>query len=171
MPRLPLTTYQTAPPMPVGDAAGRRLLIPRLQFRCLIRLPNSLLPRDGIIDVGSPLSWFPEDVWKHFRPGTDFEELPFELGYTPPRGQTAGWVFTFRMVRMLHAVVLFDLGSSTELVRDGVIVQLADGNPPASAPNRPARVVIGLWGGVLEGTSLRIGTDPATGHAIGSLEW
>ena len=169
MPTIRLSTVETAPPMPVVAPTGR-LLVPRLQFRCLVRLPNSFLPRDGIIDTGSPLTWFPEAVWGKLRPGIDFEELPFEPGYVPPRGQTAGWMFTFRMVRMLQPVVLFDLATSAELSRDGITVQFVDGNPPLPA-NRPARIVIGLWGGVLEGTSLRTATDHATGHARGELDW
>jgi hypothetical protein len=155
--------------MPVTDPSGRRLLIPRLQFRCLVRLPNTLFPRDGIIDTGSPLTWFPEDVWTRFRPGSDFEELPFEAGYVPPRAQTAGWTFAFRMARLLQPLVLFDLTTRTEFARDGVIVQFAAGNPPGFG--RLSLVVLGLWGGVLEGTNLRVATDPATGHATGALEW
>jgi hypothetical protein len=71
---------------------------------------------------------------------------------------------------MLLPLVLFDL--STEFERHGVIVQLAAGNPPAAArSNAPARVVIGLWGGLLEGTCLRIATAPAPQHLAGALEW
>jgi hypothetical protein len=57
-------------------------------------------------------------------------------------------------------------------MRDGVIVQFADGNPPSfSKGKRPPRVVIGLWGGLLEGTTLRIAKDSNSGNTIGSLEW
>jgi hypothetical protein len=158
--------------MPVDDPAVGRRLIPRLQFRCLVRLPGTFLPRDGIIDTGSPFTWFPEAIWNGFQPGVDFEELPFESSYTPPRGQSAGWTFAFRMARMLQPLVLFNLHSATELERHGVIVQLAAGNPPIPPGSKqPARVVIGLWGGVLEGTNLRVSTDAGTGHALGSLEW
>jgi hypothetical protein len=31
--------------------------------------------------------------------------------------------------------------------------------------------LLGLWGGILEGTNLRVSADAATGHAVGSLEW
>jgi hypothetical protein len=101
------------------------------------------MPRDGIIDTGSPFTWIPEAIWQHFQPGIDFEELPFDVGYVPPRGQTAGWAFNFRMVRMLQPIGLHD--GQTELTRTGGIVQLADGNPPSFArSNAPAVVVIGL---------------------------
>jgi len=169
MPTLKLTTFFPGSPMPVVSSTGT-ILIPRPQFRCLVRLPSTLMPRDGIIDTGSPLSWFPEGVWSQFREGTDFEWLPFAAGYTPPRGQTAGWAFTFRIARMLQPLSLFD--TQTELNRQGVIVQFADGNPPAPpGSKRPPRVVMGLWGGVLEGTSLHMSCDATTGHTIGRLEW
>ena len=117
-----------------------------------------------------PSSWFPEDVWNKFQPGVDFEELPFETGYTPPRVRTAGWTFTFRMARMLQPVVLMD--TSTEFERAGVIVQFADGNPPIQLGSKsPPRVVLGLWGGILEGTNLRMSAVPTTGHTLGVLEW
>jgi hypothetical protein len=68
--------------------------------------------------------------------------------------------------------VLLELHSPTEFERPGVVVQFADGNPPVRPGSKaPPRVVLGLWGGVLEGTSLRTTSDPVTGHAAGSLEW
>jgi hypothetical protein len=170
MPQIRLTSHTPFAPIPVDEPAGPRLLLPRIQLLCLVRLPNTLMPRDGIIDTGSPFSWFLEDVWRVFRPGIDFEWLPFEAGYSPPRGQTAGWAFTFRMARMLQPITLMD--TVTELERNGVIVQFADGNPPSSLTSkRPPRVVLGLWGGVLEGTSLRMTRDAGTGHPLGSLDW
>lgn len=170
MPEIRLSTPAVWATLPVRNANGVRLSLPRAQFRCLVRLPNLTMPRDGIIDTGSPFTWMPEAIWQHFRPGIDFEELPFEPGYTVPRGQTAGWNFTFRFVRMLQPIGLYDF--QTELTRDNAIVQFTDGNPPSLArSNAPAVVVIGLWGGLLEGTSLRIATDAATGHVAGALEW
>ena len=170
MPEIRLSTPAVWAALPVRNANGVRLSLPRAQFRCLVRLPNLTMPRDGIIDTGSPFTWMPEAIWQHFRPGIDFEELPFEPGYTVPRGQTAGWNFTFRFVRMLQPIGLYDF--QIELARDRVIVQLTNGNPPIPpGSQRPAVVVIGLWGGLLEGTSLRIATDAATGHVAGALEW
>ncbi len=170
MPEIRLSTFGTRATLPVRAPSGGPLLLPRAQFRCLVRLPNLTMPRDGIIDTGSPFTWMPEAIWQHFRPGIDFEELPFEPGYTVPRGQTAGWNFTFRFVRMLQPIGLYDF--QTELTRDNAIVQFTEGDPPSLArSNAPAVVVIGLWGGLLEGTSLRIATDAATGHVAGALEW
>jgi hypothetical protein len=169
MPIIKLTTFFPGPPMPVPSPSGT-LAIPRPQFRCWVRLPNTIMPRDGIIDTGSPLSWFPERIWSQFMLGRDFEWLPFAAGYLPPRAQTAGWTFTFRMARMLQPLSLFD--TQSELIRDGAIVQFADGNPPTpQGSKQPPRVIIGLWGGVLEGTSLHMSSDATTGHTVGRLEW
>jgi hypothetical protein len=133
-------------------------------------LPNLLVPRDGIIDTGSPFSWFPEAIWSQFRRGTDYEELPLEPGTIAPSGRTAGWNFTFRFVRFLQPIGLHD--GSSELVRNNVIAQFTNGNPPSFArTNAPAVAVIGLWGGALEGTSVRIATDATTGRLTGAIEW
>src|ERR1700722_1754492 len=146
MPQIQLYSHVLGPQIPLQPNSTPGLLIPRLQFRCWVRLPNSIMPRDGIIDTGSPLSWFPESVWSNFQQGTDFDWLPFPTGYTPPRVRTAGWTFNFRIARMLQPLSLFD--TQYELVRDDVIVQFAEGNPPVPVGSKqPPRVVIGLWGG------------------------
>ena len=156
--------------IPVQNPTGGQLLIPRLQFRCWVRLPNSLLPRDGIIDTGSPFSWFPEDIWSRFRPGIEFEWLPFPSGYQAPIARTATWAFRFRMARMLQPITLFD--TATELERDGAIVQFAEGNPPSpSGINRPAVVIFGLWGSILDGTKLVFTANSSSGGLDGALEF
>jgi hypothetical protein len=168
MPQIELIPFGQRTHVPVDEPSGNRLHLPRVQCRCWMRLPNLTMPRDGIIDTGSPFTWFPEAIWQHFRSGLDFEELPFEAGYVPPRGQTAGWNFTFRMVRLLQPIGPHD--GRAELTRDRAIVQFSDGNPPIPrGSQRPAVAVIGLWGGVLEGTRLHI--SPAPGHLAGALEW
>ena len=161
MPALPLSTYYSPSPLRVDEPNGAARVIPLPQFRCLVRLPGVLLPRDAVIDTGSPLTWMPEAIWSRFQPGIDYEWLPWSSGFSPPAGRTAGWNFTFRMARFLQPVSLFHLNSREELVRTRVIAQFADGNPPSAAlSNAPPRVVIGLWGGLLEGTNLRITTNP-----------
>ena len=57
---------------------------------------------------------------------------------------------------------------TTEFPRDGVILQFTEGNPPRTT--RLPFVVLGLWGGALEGTSIHISTDPATGYSELSVE-
>lgn len=172
MPTLPLTTHYPPALLRVDEPTGAPRTIPLPQFRCLAQSPGVLLPRDAVIDTGSPLSWMPEAIWSSLSEGTDYEVLPWSGKFLPPPGRTAGWNFTFRISRLLQPIRLLTLTASVELVRDRVIVQLADGNPPASAhSNAPPRVVIGLWGGILENTNLRISTDPASGHVVGALEW
>jgi hypothetical protein len=172
MPIMPLATLSPGLPLQAEEPGGTRLTIPTPQFRCLIRPPGLLLPRDAVIDTGSPLSWLPEAIWSRLRIGSDYEFLPWPSGFTPPPVQTAGWNFTFRIARLVQPIILFNFATGAELTRDRVVVQLADGNPPAAArSNAPPRVVIGLWGGVLEGTSLRISPAPAPGHLAGALEW
>ncbi len=168
MPTLPLSTYYPPVSLRVDEPSGTPLAIRLPQFRCLARIAGVFLPRDAIIDTGSPLSWMPEGIWKRLSEGSDYEVLPWASGFVPPPGRTAGWNFTFRIARLLRPLALFNMTSNTELARDRVIVQLTDGDPPAFArSNNPLRLVIGLWGGILEGTSLRI-----TGHPVtGALEW
>ena len=169
MPQLRLTTLPLDP-VPVKTPDGSGLIIPRPQFRCLVRLPNTLMPRDAIIDTGSPLSLFPRGIWDKFQEGRDFEWLPFQLGYIPIPSRIAGWSFSYRMARMLQKMSLFDMQS--ELLRESIIAQFAEGNPPAPpGSKRPPYIVLGLWGGVLEDTNLRIQTDPGTGQVAGTLEW
>lgn len=169
MPRVELTAYGPYSPLPLVAPAGP-LLAPRVQFRCFLRLPNVLAPRDAVIDTGAPFTIFPEEVWRPLRAGTDFEWLPFAPGFAPPAARTPGWTFTYRFARFLLPVGLHD--GRTELHRDGLIAQFADSNPLVSAGSqRLAVAVVGLWGGALEGTSVRVETDAATGRLAGALEW
>jgi hypothetical protein len=168
VPRIHLVSYQTAHPLALSEPAGSRLVAPRVQLRCYAWLPAALMPRDAIIDTGSPYSWFPADIWTHFREGTDFEWLPFGPGVTPPATRTVGWTFTFRMARMLQPIRLFDL--SAEIGRDRVVVQFADGNPPPRG-QAPPSFVVGLWGGLLDDTKLVITPNPQTGSVDGVLEF
>lgn len=125
------------------------------------------MPRDAVLDTGSPLCWFPESVWSRMALGTDYEVLPFEPGYVPPVGRTAGWTFGFRLALLLAPLVLFDTQAQTQLVRHDLIVQFTDGNPPARGFG-PPRVVIGLGGSALAGTRLVFGPGPTPAAA---LEW
>lgn len=170
MPRIELTAHEPYVPLRVTDASGALLLLPRYKFLCWVRLPGRAVTYDAIIDTGSPFTLVPEAIWTHFRPGSDFEELPYQAGYPVPQGQTAGWNFRFRMARLLQPLVLFDV--NTQLSRDRVIVQLVEGNPPSTfRSNAPPRVVMGLWGGALEGTNVRVETDATTGRLAGAIEW
>src|SRR4051794_23069869 len=133
MPTIRLTTFSGVSAIPVRQPSGGTLLLPGYQLRCWTRFPGAVLPKDGIIDVGSPFTWFPEEVWSGFQEGVDFEWLPFPPGYRPPIMRTAGWSFRYRIARLLGPLGLFHLSSSAELSHDSVIVLFADGNPPKPA--------------------------------------
>jgi hypothetical protein len=59
------------------------------------------------------------------------------------------------------------LDSATEVERADVIAQFADSDRPGRTT---PLVIVGLWGGLLEGAAVRVTRDPATGSVIGALE-
>jgi hypothetical protein len=148
----------------VQDAMGVRIGIPRQQFRCLIEVPGHLLPQDAI--TGAPLIVFPEIIWSRFQPGTDFEFLPF-VGANPPTARVAGWQFSYRIARFQVPLAMLDAGLTTRVPRPDVIAQFATGNPTGWRSTPP--VIIGLWGGLLEGGRIGIDRDPQTSRTVG--EW
>lgn len=167
MPTIRLFPATLGPPLPLEPVAGGTIRVPRVRFQCLLRLPQFLMPRDGVIDTGAPLTCLPKSIWDRFREGTDFEWLPFEAGYQPPVGQTVGWRYTFRMARFLVPLTLMDY--STEVERAGLIAQFADSDPPARRGQALPLIIVGLWGGILEGSQLAITRDPTTGQVAGEL--
>src|SRR5688500_3472581 len=102
MPTLSLTTLLSPAPLRVEEPTGAPRAIPLPQFRCLAQIAGVFLPRDAVIDTGSPLSWMPEGIWNSLSEGTDYEVLPWSSGFVPPPGRTAGWHFTFRIARLLQ---------------------------------------------------------------------
>lgn len=155
-------------PLPVSLPTGVTLPIPRIHFHCLARLPRFLMPRDGIIDTGAPLTCFPLAIWNRFVEGTDFEWLPFVPGFQPPAGQMAGWRYTFRMARFLVPITLMD--SAAAIDRADVLAQFADSDPPVRRGQSLPLFVVGLWGGLLEGAKLAVARTP-TGLVEGELEY
>lgn len=168
MPRLRLSSVSPGRPVPVDDPAVGRLLLPRPQFCCLAALPGRSPLYDAVIDTGSPYTWFPEAIWGGLQAGSDFEWLPYPVGYVAPAGVATGWTFRFRFARLLGPIRLTDL--TTDLIRTRVVVQFADGNPPARA-KAPPRFIVGLWGGLLDNTKLVITPNPQTGGVGGELEF
>lgn len=166
MPTLPLRDYRLGPDLLVSDGASGTLRVPRTRLHCLLEVPGWLLPCEAVIDTGAPLCIFPESVWLHFQPGLDYELLPF-VGANPPAVRIASWQFTFRLARFLVPLALCDVGLTTRVERPNVIAQFANGDPPGWRSTPP--VVIGLWGGLLEGGRIGIDRDPHTGRATGEL--
>jgi hypothetical protein len=167
MPTLRLDTGNWGPTLPVVTPQGPVRPVYRPRLYGLLRVPGWLAPLDAVIDTGAPLTCFPEDVWGRFHEGTDFEWLPFAPGVRPPVGQYLRWQFTFRMARFLVPLGLMDYVTAVD--RPDVIAQFAVGNPVARGPGKaPPPILIGLWGGLIEGCDLRITRTPA-GQVAGEL--
>lgn len=170
MPTIRLSAQNAAQPVSVVAPTGAAVTVPFPQLVCLLRLPGVLLPRDAVIDTGAALIWVPEDVWRPLRAGVEFDWLPFAPGAQPPTGQLARWRFTFQMARFLAPVSVMDY--STEVERPNVIAAFTTGNPPGAAGRKGLPpIVVGLWGGLLEGSRLAIRRDPTTGRVAGDLEF
>lgn len=168
MPTIRLTPVRLALPGSVTFPGGRVLAVPSDQLRCLVRRPNQTLPYDAIIDTGAPHIYFPQLVWSRLRDGIDFEWLPFAPGTSSPTAQIAGWKFTVRMARFLVPLTLMDY--ATEIERPDVIAAFASGNPPRPPGQQSLPpVVVGLWGGLLEGGRVGVDRDPATGRVAGDV--
>lgn len=166
MPIIRLTTGQWANPLDVDLPGGGSLAVHQPQFRCLLRLPNALLPKDAVIDTGAPFTFFPEEVWRPLRVGVDYEWLPFATNTSPPPARIAGWQFTFRIARFLLPVTLLDYTTTVE--RHDVVAAFADSNPRAARKSLPS-IIIGLSGGLLEDGAIGIARDPASGRLRGEL--
>lgn len=166
MPVVRLSVATIARPSVVILPGGGTLDVPKFQLRCVLDLPGPAGSVNAVIDTGAPLTFVPEDVWRKLRPGVDFEWLPFVPGSALPTGQFVGWSFSFRMARFLAPVAVMDY--STDVERADVVAAFADGNPPVGGQQTPS-VVVGLWGGLLEGSRLHLDRDPATGRPAGSL--
>jgi len=165
-----MTVQNTGPVLTVADPRGGAVRVPVPQFRCLVQLPGGLFPKDAVIDTGAPITWFPENVWRPLRDGVDFEWLGFPPGVPPPVARISSWQFTYRMVRFLAPLTLMDY--STMVDRPDVVAAFAAGNPPAYRTSKaPPPVIVGLWGGLLEGGRLAVGRDPAGGQVTGELEF
>jgi len=169
MPTIRLATYHLGSALSVIFPSGQVADVPRIRFRCLVRLPQFLTPLDAIIDSGSPFTCFPKSIWERFVEGTDYEWMPFVAGTTVPAGHLPNWRFTFQLARFLVPLTLMDY--STMLDRVDVIAQFADSDPPPLSGNAPSTFIIGLWGGLLEGSRLAISRDPITSQVIGELEF
>lgn len=165
MPLLPLHDDQFAPDILVHDSVGGVLNIPLTRFRCLVEVVGRYALHEAIIDTGAPLTIFPQKVWSQFRAGIDFAFLPFA---TPaPQAGVVGWRFTYHMAQFLVPLALRDTRLTVRVPRPDVIAQFAIGDPPGWRSAPP--ILVGTWGGLLEGGSVRIGRDARTNRATGEL--
>ncbi len=167
VPTVRLSVQHLRPAMMLTPPVGATIDVPSVQFRCLVRLPNFILPQDAIVDTGAPHIIFPLALWTRFREGIDFEWLPFSPGVQSPVAQLTRWQFSFQMARFLAPLALMDY--TTEIELPDVIAAFAHTDPPAPLTRRaPPPIIIGLWGGVLEGGRIAVERTPA-GRVSGEL--
>jgi hypothetical protein len=168
MPTIQLTTATWVLPSIVTDPRGNPISVFRPQLRCLVRLPGAILPQDGVIDTGAPHTCLPERLWSGLREGTDFEWLSFPQGARQPTGVIGGWRYTYQLARFLVPISLMDY--TTVIDRPDVIAAFATGNPPSAQTQQSLPpIIIGLWGGLLEGGKVGIERDPSSGRVNGEL--
>jgi hypothetical protein len=167
MPTVRLATFALGPALQLTGPTGPPA-VPRVQLRALLRVPEAMFPRDAVIDTGAPFICFPEQVWSSFREGVDFEWCPFDPSFRVPSARLTDWTFDFKIARLLVPLALLDYAAEVE--RPDVIAAFATGNPPAYATRKSVPpVIVGLWGGLLEGGTIAVGRDPASGHVTGAL--
>jgi hypothetical protein len=140
--------------------------VPLRRLTCYLRVPLVPGAQRAVIDTGAALSYFPHQVWANdfrWREGRDFDTLPV-AGNPPLVGQTLGFRYSFRLVRLRVPVTLAgrDL-TAPRLQVDSLVTQLAE-------PGGPPVVLLGLWGGVLDGRRLAFATAP-DGVPSAALDW
>ena len=173
MPRIELVTQPMTPPGTTvnGDwplAAPSRGLrrIPLRRLTCFLRVPPIPGAKRAIIDTGAPLTYFPHQVWANefnWREGRDFDILPV-VGNPPLVGQTLSSLYAFRLARLRVPIFLAgrDL-TGPRLQIDSLVTQLCE-------PGGPPVILLGLWGGVLDGRRLAFGSAH-DGDPSAALEW
>lgn len=164
MTRIELRGMNRGPTYRLTDAAGTVTVVTGMQFRCYVRFPRRAGAVEGIVDTGAPFTVVPERVWDQFVPGVDFEWLATD---PPGIGRVLARRFTFRFARLLVPLAVEDYVTSHP--RPGVIAQFTDGDP-VSTGAAPI-VLVGLWGGLLDDSAIRLSTDPATNRLAASLEF
>jgi hypothetical protein len=135
----------------------------------MMRLPGVPGIQEAVVDTGAPLTIIPYSLVKRLREGTDFEWLPLTAGARPRFGRVLGWQFSFQVARFLLPLTLTDY--TTRIDRAGVIAQFATTDPPAARGRSTHPIILGLWGGVLEGGRVAIDCDPATSSVVGAIEF
>jgi hypothetical protein len=140
--------------------------IPLRRLTCFLRVPPISGAKRAIIDTGAPLSLFPHQVWAGdfgWREGRDFDVLPV-AGNPPLIGQALSYRYAFRLARLRVTITLAGRGlSGPRLQVDSLVTQLAE-------PGGPPFILLGLWGGVLDGRRLAFGTAP-DGDPSAALDW
>jgi hypothetical protein len=152
--------------LPLNPSAWPLRRVPLRRLSCTLRVPPIPGAQRAFIDTGAALSQFPHHVWANqfnWRAGRDYDELTV-TGNPPLRGQTLGFNYAFRLVRLRVPVFLGgrDL-AGPRLQVDSLVTQLAE-------PGGPPFVLLGLWGGVLDGRRLGFGAA-SDGDPTAALEF
>lgn len=140
--------------------------VPLRRLTCYLRVPLVPGAQRAVIDTGAPISYFPHQIWANdfrWREGRDFDILPI-AGNPPLVGQTLGFRYPFRLARLRVPIILAgrDL-RAPRLQVDSLVTQLAERGGPTV-------ILLGLWGGVLDGRRLEFGTAP-DGDPTAALGW
>lgn len=156
----PTGDYRIAP---TTRGVGR---IPLRQLSCALRVPPIPGAKRAIIDTGAPLSLFPHHTWANefrWREGRDFDVLPV-AGDPPLTGRVLSHRYAFRLARLRVPITLAgrDL-AGPRLQVDSLVTQLAE-------PGGPAFILLGLWGGVLDGRRLLFDAA-ADGGITAAVAW
>jgi hypothetical protein len=128
---------------------GRPVTLELVRLVAIAHISRRQISVDGLIDTGSPLTVFPESVWRYFedeiqwfrRDGTAVEWLDTVAGYT-------GGSFPCRLGRIGVRLIDLDCNGLDQTV---VIGKFAEDRGVL-----PRRVLWGLAGGVLVGRRLSV---------------
>ena len=159
-----LRPFDSGPPYRLTAPAGDISAVQGVHYRCFIRLPRRPMAVDGIVDTGAPFTVIPERLWDKFVEGVDFDWLTTD---PPGAGRVLSRSYTFRFARLLVPLAVEDY--VTSVPRTDVIAQFADGDPLGSQSR--LKVLIGLWGGLLDPSKLTLDGDPTSGVLSASLEF
>lgn len=142
-----------------------RVLLRRLT--CLLRSAGGQGIWEAIIDPGSPLTLLPYSVWSekfNWQPGIDYDELEVDNADTPLTGKVRGHTFSFKLARLRVPIELIGKDLTGPRIRvESLIVQLLDAGPPY--------ILIGLWGGALEGKRLSFNRLPQSDELAAKLDF
>ena len=137
----------------VVTASGELVELILLRLSALLRIGSEQRAFDGLFDSGSALTIFPERVWRKFE--RDIEWLTFPSGATP----AAWWISVSGLtggstpcrIGRIPVTVVDDVGRTLSPVP--VLAKFAEdvGTFP--------RILLGLYGGVLQGRRLLVNSD------------
>jgi hypothetical protein len=142
-------------PLRLRDEKGREQTVPLLRLLMTVAFgkdPLSMAADErqkfaAILDTGAPLTVIPKRVWQDFP--SEIARLQV-VGRPPPVARVGGRQFPYFFGRVWMSA--FDLFGH-RLPAVPVLAQFREDDIPPEEPQPP--ILLGLWGGILEGRSLR----------------